>query len=304
VTDSKDKHPTISPADAMALDHLAADGFDADRATSLEGKERARCDAAVSLLSLLDSYPTDPLTDEDEQTLIDATMARIRRAEDDRRDRMGMDNQRVMLGRGLRFRIAEALAVAAVVAMATAAIWSFGTASGPSGLSASTHRHLGDLHAGLSGFKDANNGAHPLTEASRPVARLLGNRDVHLLNLYMVAAQGHFDAERLKNPRRPAAGRHGFSYATLPLAQRPFLNDARVILVGDRNPALVGLLEGKTYAAAMAASSVSSRLTDRPSVLFADGHVEDLKEASNNGDCVWSIDPTINPAPIEIFLAH
>jgi prepilin-type processing-associated H-X9-DG protein len=304
VSDSKDTHPKISPADALAIDHLAADGFDADRAASSDGDQRARCDAAVSLLSLLDAYPTEELTEEDEQTLIDATMARIRLAEDDRRDRMQMDNQSVMLGRGLRFRIAEALAVAAVVAMAAAAIWSFGTASGPGGFSAKTHQNLGELHAGLSGFQDANDGAHPLMEASRPVAKLHGSRDVHVLNLYLVAEQGHIDANYLKNPRRPTAGRHGFSYATLSLQHKPLLGDSRVILVGDRNPALTGMLDGMTYTAAMAESGVSSRLIARPSVLFADGHVEDLNEASCEGDYIWSIDPGVTPAPIEIFLAH
>ena len=304
MTKSNDNRPTITQADAMAIDHLAADGFDSELLQSLAGDERIRGEAAVSLLSLLDEYPSEELSAEDEQTLVDATMARICRAEDDRRDRMKMDNQPVMLGRGLRFRIAEGFAVAAVLAMAAATLWSFGTSASSNGFSETTHRNLSELHAGLSGFQDANDGAAPLVNVSHPVARLLGDRDAQLLDLHMVASQGHCSMESMQNPRRPGSGHHGFSYATLSANQQPLLSDARVILIGDRNPALAGMLSGQTYAAAMAAHSTHARLIDQPSTLFADGHTEDLGDAACGGDCIWSIDPAVDPAPIEIFLAH
>lgn len=304
MSDFQDNVPKLTPLDANALDHIAADGFDADAAPGLEGNDQARGEAVVSLLSLLEAYPVEPLSEEEEQTLIDATMARIRRAEDDRRDRMRMDNQPVMLGRGLRFRIAEALAVAAVLAMATAAIWSFGTTARSRALSARTHHNLGELHAGMSGFQDANDGNRPLMDAPRPVAKLLGGRDAQLLDLQRVADQGHCNPNYLRNPRRPAAGPHGFSYATLSRDQRPHLDHAKVILVGDRNPALAGLLAGRTYEVAMDESAIHTRLTRRPSVLFSDGHTEDLVDAACEGDCIWAVDPAPAPAPIEVFLAH
>ncbi|MDP6987613.1 MAG: hypothetical protein QGG74_06175 [Phycisphaerales bacterium] len=304
MSEARDDSAKLSSPDAEAVDHIAADGFDAERVLDLEEGERTRGEAVVSLLSLLDSYPVESLSEEEEQTLIDATMARIRRAEDDRRDRMRMDNQPVMLGRGLRFRIAEALAVAAVLAMATAAIWSFGTTARSRALSARTHHNLGELHAGMSGFQDANDGDRPLTDASRPVAKLFDGRDTQLLDMPRIADQGYCKSAFLRNPRRPRAGRHGFSYATLSREEKPHLDHAKVILVGDRNPALVGLLEGKTYEAAMLGSPVHARLTNRPSVLFSDGHTADLKDASCEGDCIWAVDPSPGPAPIEVFLAH
>lgn len=304
MTKSNDNRLGITKADALAIDRLATDGFNSDLVQSLEGDERARGEAAVSLLSLLDLYPAEELSDEDEQTLVDATMARIGRAEDDRRDRMKMDNQPVMLGRGLRFRIAEGLAVAAVLAMAAATLWSFGTSASSNGFSAMTHRNLGELHAGLSGFQDANDGGMPLRATSPSVANLLGDHNAQLLDLDAVASQGHCTIESMRNPRRPADGHQGFSYTTLSVNQRPLLGDARVILIGDRNPALAGMLSGQKYAAAMAGSSTHPRLTARPSALFADGHIEDLGNAACEGDCIWSIDPAVEPAPIEIFLAH
>ncbi|MDP6478628.1 MAG: hypothetical protein QGI75_01140 [Phycisphaerales bacterium] len=304
MSESRDTFAKLSSPDADAVDHIAADGFDAERVPALEGDERTRGEALVDLFSLLDSYPVKPLSEDEEQTLIDATMARIRRAEDDRSDRMSLDNQPVMLGRGLRFRIAEALAVAAVLAMATAAIWSFGTTARSGADFARTHRNLSELHAGMSGFQDANDGDRPLTAASGPVARLFGGRDAQLLDMQRVADQGYCKSTFLRNPRRPSAGRHGFSYATLSRAQTPHLDHAKVILIGDRNPVLTGLLAGKTYEAAMRGSPIHARLITRPSVLFSDGHTEDLDDAACEGDCIWAIEPSPGPAPIEIFLAH
>jgi hypothetical protein len=81
-----------------------------------------------------------------------------------------------------------------------------------------------------------------------------------------------------------------------------------MILAGDRNPALAGLLEGKTYAEAMAESPWHARLINEPSVLFSDGHTEDLKKVSYGTDGIWRVDAAPGkapgPAPIEIFLAH
>ena len=136
MTDHQNNPASLTPADAAAFDRLASQGFDAELLSSLSGDEQQRGEATASLLGLLEHYPADELSDEDQQTLVDATMARIRRGEDDRRDRMQMDNNPVMLGRGLRFRIAEGLAVAAVIAMATAALWSFGTTARDRAMSA------------------------------------------------------------------------------------------------------------------------------------------------------------------------
>ncbi len=294
---------TISSADAAALDQLASGGFDPAIAANLDGDMRARGGAAVSLLSLLEQYTTDELNDEDQQTLVDATMARIRRAQDDRRDRMRMDNHPVMMGRGLRFRIAEALAVAAVLAMATATIWSFGTTARDRAMSAGARNNLGELHAGRSAFQDTT-GDTPLKDAQKPVERLLDGGPAKMIDLEIVAAQDFFDPRCMRNPRRPGAGRGGFSCAVLAAGHEPHLAHGQVILAGDRNPALAGLLEGVGYEEAMEGVRWHARLIDRPSVLFSDGHTEDLPAEHVGGDRIWGVDPGAGPAPIELFLAH
>ena len=305
MTDHQNNPASLTPADAAAFDRLASEGFDPKLLSALAGEEQRRGEAAVSLLGMLEQYPTDELSDEDQQTLIDATMARIRRSEDDRRDRMQMENHPVMLGRGLRFRIAEGLAVAAVIAMATAALWSFGTTARDRAMSAGARRNLGDLHAGMTSFYDAT-GGHAMQDAAQPVGELLHGGPAMTLNIQQIVLAGYCPAEALANPRRPGSGRGGFSFAVLAPGHEPHLASGQMILAGDRNPALTGLLEGKTYAEAMSDAPWHIRLIERPSVLFSDGHTEDLKHASHGPDGVWRVEqaPAAGPAPIEIFLAH
>ncbi|MCP4838301.1 MAG: hypothetical protein GY894_02915 [Planctomycetes bacterium] len=306
MTDQHDSLPKMSAADAEVLDHLANEGFDASKLADLDGEQLARGEAASNLLSLLEAYPTEVPSDEEQQTLVDATMARIRRAEDNRRDRMKMDNHPVMLGRGLRFRIAEALALAAVLAMATATIWSFGTMAGERSLSIRTRQNLGEIHAGLSAFQGST-GTMPVQDVSTPVGNLLQNGSAKTLDIESVADGTFCETKYLRNPRRPGIGGNGFSFAVFSAGDARHISHADVILVGDRNPALAGMLAGKSYGEAMADSAWNLRLVNRPSVLFSDGSCRDLESHDHAGDGIWQVDrsntaPTA--APIEIFLAH
>ena len=306
MTDHQNNPLSLTPADTAAFDRLASEGFDAELLSGLSGDEQQRGEVAASLLGLLEHYPADELSDEDQQTLVDATMARIRRAEDDRRDRMQMDNHPVMLGRGLRFRIAEGLAVAAVIAMATAALWSFGTTARDRAMSAGSRRNLGDLHAGMTSFFEAT-GGHAMQDAASPVGELLHGGPAKTLNIQQVVLAGYCPAGALVNPRRPGCGHGGFSFAVLAPGHEPHLASGQMILAGDRNPALAGLLEGETYTEAMSDPPWHARLIEQPSVLFSDGHTEDLKHATHGLDGVWRVEqaPAVaGPAPIEIFLAH
>ena len=303
MTNQRDTPPTLSTADAQAFDTLASQGFDAEAMEQLEGESRERAQAITDLLSMLDSGSDDVPSDDECRTLVDATMARIKRAEDDRRDRMRMDNHPVMLGRGLRFRIAEGLAVAAVLAMATATLWSFGTSARMSAVSNGARRNLGELHAGMSAFNDATGGV-PLKEAAAPVGRYLHGRHATQLDLHTVAAEGYCDPDCLRNPRRPGAGLNGFSFAVFAPGGEPHLKHAHMILIGDRNPALDGLLQGQGYEDALEGADWGRRLIDRPSVVFADGRTADLDGAAHEGDGIWTVEPAQGPAPIEIFLAH
>ena len=75
--------PKLSRDDARAVDLLAAAGFDRNKVDS-DDALTDHLDAADALLQQLNAYPTSELSDDDCRTLVDATMARINRAEADR----------------------------------------------------------------------------------------------------------------------------------------------------------------------------------------------------------------------------
>jgi hypothetical protein len=296
--------PSLSREDARIVDQLAAAGFDSSAAT-VDSTEQARLEATTALLSHLDAYPVQPLDDEDCRTLVDATMARINRAEADRQDRLRMDNHPVMMGRGLRFRIAEGLAVAAVLAMAVATIWSFAATTRQRSMSNGARRNLSELHAGISAFQEAT-GDTPVREATPEIGSLMGHRDdaVGMVDLGTVVANQYCDPNCRRNPRRPGAGGDGFSVAVIRIDQLPRLRHGAVILAGDCNPALEGMIKGMDYPTAIKDARWHQRLIDRPSVVFSDGRTVDLPSAVMAGDGIWRVDSGQGPAPVELFLAH
>lgn len=296
--------PKLSRDDARAFDLLAAADFDR---TNVEGDAALEdhLDAVDALMQHLGAYPETALTDDDCRTLVDATMARINRAETDRQDRLRFDNHTVMMGRGLRFRVAEGLAVAAVLAMAVATVWSFTSTARERSMSNGSRRNLSQLHAGMTAF-EADQGKTPVREASPEIGTLMGHRDdsVGMIDLGSLVAHDYCHHTHCRNPRRPGAGGNGFSVAVVQLDQLPKLHHGAVILAGDSNPALDGMLEGMDYPSAVKHARWHSRLIDRPSVVFSDGRTVDLPSSEIHGDGIWSVDPGEGPAPVELFLAH
>ncbi|MCH2142425.1 MAG: hypothetical protein MK077_05450 [Phycisphaerales bacterium] len=296
--------PKLSRDDARAVDLLAAAGFDRNKVDS-DDALTDHLDAADALLQQLNAYPTSELSDDDCRTLVDATMARINRAEADRQDRLRMDNHPVMMGRGLRFRVAEGLAVAAVLAMAVATVWSFTSTSRQRSMSNGARRNLSELHAGMTAF-EADQGKVPVRTASPEVGSLMGHRNdaIGMIDLGSLVTHQYCDHAHRRNPRRPGAGGNGFSVAVIQIDQLPKLHHGAVILAGDSNPALDGMIQGMDYPAAVKSARWHSRLIDRPSVVFSDGRTVDLPSAEIHGDGIWRVDPGEGPAPVELFLAH
>jgi hypothetical protein len=291
----------LSPADIAAIDHLAQEGFDAQRIDGLDGEARERAEAAHALLGRLDAYPDTSLTDDDRQTLVHATMARIRREETLQQDRMRLQpSEAASRGGRLRFRLAEFGAVAAVAAMVAGAALPMARMAKDRAVSLGTHRNLSQLHAGVSSWSAANGGRLPTTDAASGVSSLLGGTSTaKQLDVHGLAAAGHCDQAHLQNPRRPGIGRHGFSFIVLPTSVLGS-PDAHLVLIGDRNPALEGLLNGKPFMEAIAQRRFARRITDHPAVLFGDGHVMDAQGGLVDGDHVWAVDLT----PSDLLLAH
>lgn len=302
-SDDQSRTPDLSPHDVAAVDHLAQEGFDADRIEGLEGEAFERAQAAHTLLSSIDAYPDAELSDDDRQTLVHATMARIRREDGIRQDRMRLQPAEAA-GRGgrLRFRLAEFGAVAAVAAMVAGAALPIARMAKDRAVSAGAHRNLSQLHAGVSSWSTSHDGTLPTKSLSSGVASMGGLwTDAKQLDVHAVTAAGHCDHANLRNPRRPGIGQHGFSFVILS-NDSSMLGNANVVLIGDRNPALEGLLAGKPFLEAIEQRKFARRITDHPAVLFGDGSVADAQGGLVGEDHVWALDQAGSGE--ELLLAH
>ena len=79
---------TLSEVDGLAVDLLIEHGFDLDSAIRANPTSADRLRAAHTLFTNLDAYEAEPVDD----SLVDATMARIAREDEAVRDRMRFDN--------------------------------------------------------------------------------------------------------------------------------------------------------------------------------------------------------------------
>ncbi|MCH2137771.1 MAG: hypothetical protein MK074_01815 [Phycisphaerales bacterium] len=281
--------PALSPADRAAIDHLAEAGFNEDQLHGLDGDALTRAHAAHSLLGNLNSYPDGELSEDDRTTLVHATMARIRREEDMQHQRMRLQPDDAS-GRGsrMRFRLAEFGAVGAVAAMVAGAAVPMAHMAKERAVSLGTHRNLSAQHAGITSWATANNGRLPSRAVSEGVSDLTGTAATQL-DIGAVIDHGHCHKGTLQNPRRPGTGVHGFSVIVMPISGG-FFGDAELVLVGDRNPALEGLLDGQSFDEAISQQRFRRRLTDHPAVLFGDGRVIDARNGTVKGDHVWNVD--------------
>ena len=159
MTSSKSPRP-LSDDDARVLDQLAEEGFDPARIESLSDADRPRGEAINNLLGLLDQYPVEDASDE----LIDATLARVNRAEEERNERMNFGVASANAGQlsGRRWRFPDLFATAALILIAVGVIWPVANTLQKSRGVAQDHSNLVENHEGLSTFASANNGVTPM----------------------------------------------------------------------------------------------------------------------------------------------
>ena len=152
----------LSPEDCRVLDLLAEGGFDPSLLDELTDEDRPRGEAISSLLSTLDQYPVEDASTE----LVDATMARIQREEDERPRRMQIethlqDRQERALGGG-RWRFPDLFATAAVVLIAVAVMWPITNTVRERRMIDLDSANLGENGRAMALYAGANNGASPM----------------------------------------------------------------------------------------------------------------------------------------------
>jgi len=225
----------LGDADAAAADRMLEAGFDPDRAPA-DDREAALQD----LLGLLDDYPVERASDE----LVDATLARIARAESERDARMSFQNTREIGER--RFRVPDLFAVAAALLFAVGIGWPLLNMLDANQRVSQSRNRLGAVGEAIAGFAGDWGGLLPFDrqvmseeddEGTLPCA-VGGEWSRHL---HQLVEQERLNRGYLYVGDDPAAGRPLVSYRVAWRLKtfRPDLHAPTDALAGDVNPVVV-----------------------------------------------------------------
>ena len=286
-----DTAPVLSDADAALLDRLVDCGFDASAITGLDADEQGRLDRLVALLGLLDAYPTDPLTSEDQETLVNATLARIDLAEQDHDERMRFDSS-LRGGFGSRFGAPELVAVAAIIILGLSIIFPMMNAARDSSARSADRSNLARIGGGLFNFAEDHNGVLPQSAAHEWDYAF--GENTNRLGMNPLIEGGYLDQSRF-NFEEP-----GWSFQTQPESHSLVVTpEMMTVWISDRNPTLEYIKISDDRQAITVAISWS------PSVLLSDGSVESLPDHSFQGDDMRLPNPQCrNLEHPDVFLSH
>jgi hypothetical protein len=157
------RHKELSADDARILDMIAEQGFDESILETMDGTDRDRATAITDLLGLLEDYPVENASEE----LVDATVARIRRDENQRLERMRLpepdseERTQADLG-GRRFHFPDLFATAAMLLLAVGVLWPIMNYARSGRLAMLDRANLNETGQNISLYASANNGSTPM----------------------------------------------------------------------------------------------------------------------------------------------
>jgi len=145
--------PRLCDADLRVLDFIAEHGFDASKVNLLPEEDRPRAMALIRQMGVLDAYPDDHSDD----TLVDATLARI-----DRFESTLAESRRIGSGRQGAFRLADFVGIAAVLFLALGVIVPLAAGVRQQSLSTRCGNHLRAVHGALDAYAGDHAGDLPM----------------------------------------------------------------------------------------------------------------------------------------------
>jgi len=154
--------PRLSLDDQRAFDALHEAGFarQSMEAASLEDARRA--DAMCALLGLMCDYPVEDA----QESLLDATMARIDQAEHERVARMKFDTRQERSESGRRWwRVPDFITVAAVLLIGVSVLWPMLTSFRQHSLDFACNNNMRKLGYGFGAYAADYNGSMPVAIA-------------------------------------------------------------------------------------------------------------------------------------------
>jgi hypothetical protein len=290
---------TLSPDDARVLDALVDSGFDV---SSLPAADRQRGRNLVALFALLDDYPVE----DGDDTLVHATLARIRRFEAAVAASQAAPAAVAEAPRRLRIPVPDFVTLAAVLLIGASIAWPVLSTVRERSIEAACVANMKVVHEGLTSYANEFEGRLPTAYAGfgRSIARI----DLLPLVRYGYCEQGHINCPGRHSPQDP-----GYSFQMRPepigftLAAAPDM-----ALLGDRNPVIDASLSGML----LPPRSNSSNHGERgQNLLRMDGAIVWLSQPLVNGrDNIWlpadaDGEHEYRPGAIplradDIFLAH
>lgn len=287
----------LSPRDAELLDALVACDFDPAKVDAIAGPltadDRTRVERLLAQFSLLDAYPEPDVSESDADTLVAATLARVRRSDEERERTFAIENHPAYAGTPAwrRFRWSDLVAVACVAIVGVSVIvpvvsWSRGRS-----LELACSNNLRTLASGVSTYS-GDFGSLPMRASVLPdLSNWLTYR--HSDNLKALTDHSYCTTGCLCCP-----GDHdpngSYAYQVMAATKHPLWNAGpRIPLIGDRNP-LIDLARGGESIAEVALNSESHNGRGQ-SLLFTDGSVDFLYApyvapsgmAKGPGDNIW-----------------
>lgn len=245
---------TLGADDAEAVDALLEHAFDAEAACAAHPALAARIRAAAALFGALDRYPVEPQDDADADALVDATLARIARADAERESRMRVPQPVAAVASGASRVGAGRWPDLIAVASAALILVSIGL---PIADWLSTKRNItrcgatmGELAGAFERYTQDNAGSLPVRAQLLPDLGVLDAwhryRNGH--HLKPLAEGGYCEDGHLGCPCDRSG--EGFAYQVpSPRSMRAWRAGVRVPLLADRNPAIPLMARGEQVGA-------------------------------------------------------
>jgi hypothetical protein len=260
----------MNDADAALLEKLVEAGFDPGAVDGLDEPDRLRLERLSGMLGLLDGYPSESLEKGERDTLVNATLARIDRHDQEQSERLKFSADG---GGGARTRFGplELVAIAAILIIGVAVIFPIMNAGKRSAQLQHSSQNLAMIGQGLFNYASSNDNRLP-SSAVEKFAPVFGEAPQRL-DLDPLSEHGYLDHEVLGNPS-------GYSLQTQP-AHHHFVmsGPGQSILMGDLNPTLehISII---TVDEAHKGLRIQSQTTISwsPNVLFSDGSSQQLAD--------------------------
>jgi len=299
MTKEQEDMPTLTEADANMLDRLVEAGFDPSKITGLDAADQARLDRLVSLMGLLDAYPAEELSNEDRSTLVNATLARIDRAEGEQVDRM-----RLQPGAGStsRMGVPELIAVAAIIILGLSIIFPMMNATRETSTRSVHRNNLAQIGGAF--FNNASDNDGLLANTNAPEWDDLFGETTNRLDLQPLVEQDY-----LKPDVAGLNGESPWSYQTQPrthvfLASQP----DRTVLMGNRNPYMTREVVSQ-FSFEGERGNLEIMLIEThvwsPSLLLSDNSIQDIEGHAYEGDDMRIPNPECRHLErADLFLTH